>query len=157
MASLEVELIWTGVDDESAEILANGLINNCKLKRLRLVGHAITAEGWKCFSKVLCDTTSVNKTYLSNHTLHVIDEGASTGGKAMPNDLISVLKLNRRLPDEKLVAFLKIVQSHCDFNMQPLFTAVDNQAPFKILPNVIHWFEAAFIYIIKLEDFGCNS
>eukprot|EP00985_Skeletonema_marinoi_P024795 scaffold17578_cov73-Skeletonema_marinoi.AAC.1 len=57
--------------DEGAAALANGLIGNESLTTLpfSLDGSGMTSRGWAAFSKLLCDTTSVNNTYLSNHTL----------------------------------------------------------------------------------------
>ena len=48
----------------------NALINNDTLKVLRLCNsNTITAAGWGAFSTLLCDRSSVESTYLSNHTL----------------------------------------------------------------------------------------
>ena len=57
------------IGDDGALLFANALKNNFTLKTLSLYGCGITPEGWAPFSKLLCDTSSVNKTYLSNHTL----------------------------------------------------------------------------------------
>ncbi|KAL7533133.1 hypothetical protein ACHAWF_004354, partial [Thalassiosira exigua] len=59
------------IDDACAAILASSLRGNRKLKRLILRGenHSITESGWDTFSAVLCDASSVEATYQSNHTL----------------------------------------------------------------------------------------
>mmetsp|Transcript_26470 Transcript_26470/g.48708 ORF Transcript_26470/g.48708 Transcript_26470/m.48708 type:complete len:486 (+) Transcript_26470:181-1638(+) len=122
------------INDEGAVIFASVLANNCKLKRLALsYNAAITAEGWAAFSKLLCNTSSVNKTFLSNHTLQ------DMGGRdaTVPPDVSSYLDLNTGT-DKKQVAIIKILQNHHHFNMQPLF-----EWDFKALPLVIGWFERA--------------
>ncbi len=56
--------------DDGAVALANGLIRNKSLTELTFSRDSgITARGWSAFSKLLCDKSSVNNTYLSNHTL----------------------------------------------------------------------------------------
>ena len=62
------------IDDESAISFANVLSRNNTLETLYLDSSGITSEGWDAFAKVLCDTSSVNSTYLSNHTLHTLTE-----------------------------------------------------------------------------------
>eukprot|EP00984_Skeletonema_dohrnii_P003873 scaffold1336_cov100-Skeletonema_dohrnii-CCMP3373.AAC.3 len=69
--SLDLEFIPIG--DEGLEVLAQGLVGNQSLTSLQLGDlHGdvlITSTGWLAFSKALCDTSSVNSTYLSNHTI----------------------------------------------------------------------------------------
>ena len=58
------------IDDNCATILGNSLELNSKLESLDLSrNEAITENGWDSFSKVLCNMSSVNATYLSNHTM----------------------------------------------------------------------------------------
>jgi len=61
----------TGIDDEGAEIIANSLKHNTKLKTLHLVdNNQIIEKGFKVFLKLLVDVSSVESTYNSNHTLN---------------------------------------------------------------------------------------
>eukprot|EP00984_Skeletonema_dohrnii_P017955 scaffold8280_cov123-Skeletonema_dohrnii-CCMP3373.AAC.5 len=69
-------LSYMGIGDDGAEVLARGLIGNKSLICLPLNVDveneeeiAITPAGWSAFSTALCDTSSVNNTYLSNHTI----------------------------------------------------------------------------------------
>ncbi|KAL7490444.1 hypothetical protein ACHAWT_000122, partial [Skeletonema menzelii] len=71
----------TSIGDDDAEIFARSLVGNKSLKHLRVVydgdygwEHSITLAGWFAFSNVLCDTSTVNNTYLSNHTLQELWE-----------------------------------------------------------------------------------
>ena len=93
---------------------------------------SITAVGWQSFSQTLCNTSSVNATFLSNHTLF------NLGDEADENAIIGpLLDLNER-NDKKEVATIKILQSHDDFDMLPFF-----EWEFKVLPLVVGWLERA--------------
>ena len=85
--------------------------------------------------KLLCDTSSINNTYLSNHTLE------SLGGTLLdriPADLVSSMRLNARSENKGQVAMTKILQHHSHFNVQPFF-----EWEFKVLPLMITWLEKA--------------
>lgn len=134
----ELLLERNGIGDEGAVIFEVALANNCKLKTLALSHNVITAEGWAAFSKLLCDTSSINNTFLSNHILHHIRCSRISNDDAMvPDDMRSYLDLNGGA-DKKKVAIIKILQNHRHFDMQPLF-----EWDFKALPLVIDWFERA--------------
>ena len=63
----ELYLTSNGFGDEGARTFANAMATNSKLKTLGLYDTGITAEGWSSsFSKVLCDTSSVNNTFRSS-------------------------------------------------------------------------------------------
>ena len=142
---LELDVDQNNVDDEAATTYANSLANNRTLQTLNLDNNpSITDDGWKAFSKLLCDTSSVNATFLSNHTLY--DLGHEGNGNAI---IGSFLELNRR-DDEEEVAVIKILQNHEDFDMLPFF-----EWEFKVLPIILGWFERAFTYEMP-EDFEPN-
>ena len=65
------------IGDEGAEALADGLMGNTTLKHLVLTPNSagITNTGWAAFSRLLCDTSSINNTFRSNHTLEHIGGG----------------------------------------------------------------------------------
>ena len=132
-----VYLSNNNIGDEGAIIFANALASNRNLKTLNLYRNDITAEGWSCFSKVLCDTSSVNNTFLSNHTL----EKLSSSNHARNVD--SLLALNGSSEDKNQVAMKKIINRHQHFDMHPFF-----EWDLKVLPLAIRWFERArFIYV----------
>jgi len=114
--------------NEGALVFANALTNNSTLKTLGLYVNGISAEGWAHFSKLLCDTSSINTTYQSNHTL--CDLGPDVHANIQSN-----LTLNKR-EDKQHVAMSKILQCHPHFNMEPFF-----EWEFKVLPIMIKWFE----------------
>ena len=73
--SLEIlRLTWMAFGDEGAIALAEGLRGNTSLKQLSLSPETsgMTSVGWSAFSKLLCDTSTINNTYLSNHTLTMV-------------------------------------------------------------------------------------
>ena len=126
----ELGIANNNIGDEGALIFANALATNRKLKTLALHGNGTTTEGLSCFSKVLCDTSSINKTFLSNHTLNWISLSN------LPPDVRASLRLNRS-EDKKKVAIRKILQHH-QLDMQPFF-----EWDLKVLPLAVKWFERA--------------
>ena len=134
------------IGNEGAIIFANALTTNNKLKRLNLIDNGITAEGWSSFSKVLCDTSSINKTHNSNHTL----ENLALIREGMPADVQTSLALNASSGDKKEVAMKKIMTYHQHFDMQPFF-----EWDLKVLPIAISWFERAqFIQNVDQTGIG---
>ena len=122
------------IGDDGALLFANAMATNRKLKTLDLRSTGI-AEGWSSFSKVLCDTSSINKTFLSNHTLEHV--GLGHGATVTP-DVEALLALNLSSEDKKQVAIKKILEHHQHFDMQPFF-----EWDLNLLPIAIHWFERA--------------
>jgi hypothetical protein len=132
-SSLErLDVGYNNVGDEGALVFANALTKNGKLKVLDLEDNGITAEGWSGFSKVLCDTSSINKTFLSNHTLQSLGRVPN-----IPANIRALLESNRS-NDKRQVAMKKILKHHQHFNMQPFF-----EWEWKVLPLAISWFERA--------------
>jgi len=141
-------------DDEKAAALADALTGNKSLETLYLPYPGdeecgITELGWSAFSHLLCDTSSINNTYLSNHTLTHIGAPTFDG---TPRDVIELLRMNAsaiellemnayvhtirsRENAVKCVARCKILMSHPDLEMEPLFVY-----KLKFLPLVMNWF-----------------
>ena len=128
--------------DDGAVALTNGLIGNKSLTHLGFDSSSITARGWVAFSKLLCDTSSVNSTYLSNHTLQHV--GNYYGWQNTPSDIEEYLKLNRSL--NQAAAICKILRSHPDIDVAPLF-----EFNLKCLPLVVEWLEKAKSYLWNLN------
>jgi len=128
LKSLDVD--YNNIGNEGALVFANALANNSTLETLEIRRNSITVEGWAHFSKLLCDTSSVNNTYMSNHTLKEIHP---------TNDarVNKYLVLNER-EDKQQVAMSKILQHHSHFDMEPFF-----EWEFKVLPIIIEWFTNA--------------
>ncbi len=117
--------------DGVAAALANGLKGNIKLKKLIFNTDRLTSVGWSAFLRLLCDTSSVNNTYLSNHTIETI---GYWGNLDTPEDVKQLLALNKRT-GRPLAAIIKILNSHPDFDIDPLC-----QWKLKLLPLVMSWF-----------------
>ena len=117
------------IGDTGAIAVANALASNDMLRVLTLPNNNIAASGWAAFSKLLCDDSSINKTFLSNHTLTHI-----TGAT---KELKSLLGKNRRGPSEKIV-MRKMLESHPYFDMQLFF-----EWGLKVIPYIVNWFDRA--------------
>ena len=107
--------------------------------------------GWSAFSKLLCDTSSINNTYMSNHTLTCIDVAAPAGMLDTRPFITDLLEMNAAAQKKDTIrdAFpwrnqqismqsltrCKIFMSHPDLDMEPLF-----DYKLKLLPWVIGWF-----------------
>ena len=122
-----VDLRGNAIDDDVMVSFASSLDNNSNLKELLYEGgNRITTAGWDAFSNTLCNKSSINATYDSNHTLQKIFEycdGESDSVEEESQSLIeleTLLVLNR---DNTKVgaARRKIRDVHFSgaFNMQP--------------------------------------
>ena len=123
--------------DDGAIALAEGLTGNKSLNRLwfRPSTAGITAVGWSAFSKLLCDTSTINNTYLSNHTLTKI---GSHNNKDTPRSILGYLALNKSIFTDAAMCKSKILQSHPDLDMGPFF-----EWKMKFLPVAISWLQRA--------------
>jgi hypothetical protein len=137
--SCRVETLWLQgipIEDDGMEVLGQGLVGNQSLRSLGLEeldnGMTVTSAGWVAFSTALCDTSSVNSTYLSNHTIHhiCIEDDEET----IPRDISLYLQLNKEHP--QYVARCKIIMSHRHLDMTPLL-----HWGLKCLPLAVAWFE----------------
>ena len=112
--------------------------------------NSITCGALAAFSKLLCDTSSVEKTFRSNHTLQALFPASLTLGPFFSEYLMTSgleLSLMRNHDDDKMkVAIIKILQNHNDFDMTPFF-----EWDLKVLPLVINWLELASDYPTPFE------
>ena len=65
----ELSLEQINIRDDRVHIFARAISNNRKLRVLNLRRNNISESGWMTFFSSLCDTSTVNNTYLSNHIL----------------------------------------------------------------------------------------
>eukprot|EP00984_Skeletonema_dohrnii_P019209 scaffold9129_cov78-Skeletonema_dohrnii-CCMP3373.AAC.2 len=128
------------VGDNEMEVLARGLTDNRSVRNLYLedLGDdiSVTSSGWIAFSRALCDTSSVNSTYLSNH--NICDVWDEDDGETIPHQDIfkKYLRLNGEHP--QYAARCKILMSHPHLDMGPLL-----HWGLKFLPLAVAWFERA--------------
>jgi len=125
-----VGLMINNINDDALAAFANALVNNNTLTTLSIIDMP-TANTESAFSKLLCDTSGINLTFLSNHTL------TSLGLLKYTHPLQQLLDLNVG-DDKKEVAMIKILKHHHDFDLTPFF-----EWEFKVLPLIIDWFERA--------------
>ena len=128
-----LELNDNKLGDEGVAALANALAINKRLKKLRIENNsAVTVSGWGALSTILCNTSSIDATYQSNHTLEKM-WGSDSDKQQVPNDLVSILQANSD-GDKISVAREKIIRSHfCgSFDMSP-FSNMD----LELLPYVL--------------------
>ena len=133
-----LELQGNGIGNEGAIAIANSLVNNTKLKKLRLNNNPIDQSMVEnAFSKVICNTSSVNDTYNSNHTL---------------KELYLALRAAYHLTETNIgghashIAIRKILRHHPNIDMKPLFelaASVEGEQNLKGLPYVLAWFDRA--------------
>eukprot|EP00984_Skeletonema_dohrnii_P018037 scaffold8338_cov72-Skeletonema_dohrnii-CCMP3373.AAC.1 len=124
------------IRDDGMEALALGLAGNKSVRSLYLVdlddGITVSSAGWLAFSRALCDTSSVNSTYLSNNT--ICDVCIEDDGEIISRDISRFLQLNKEHPQH--TARCKILLSHKHLDMESL-----HQWGLKFLPLAVAWFE----------------
>ncbi len=152
--SLEtLSLYGVNFGDDGAIALAEGLRGNRFLKQLlfRVAAAGITTVGWSAFSTLLCDTSTINNTYLSNHILTWVGYYDKRG---VPEGIQRLLTTNR-IQNRQGAAFCKILQSHPDLDMEPFF-----KLKMQFLPTVMSWFERVEridMAIIEESERSCQS
>ena len=127
--------------NDGAISLANSLTNNNKLHELHLFANQIDQSVQNTFSCLLCNTTSINNTYSSNHTLHVLDLGVEHNWQ----HLESLLRMNENT-NKSHVAIKKILKYHPIIDMELLFewgADEEGEHTLKALPYVVSWFDRA--------------
>ena len=142
----EIHLYPTNIGDSVAQAFAEGLLGNQSLTKLCFGYRNVTALGWAALSTLLCDTSSVNNIYHSNHTLKVIGRGYFTTLDDIPSSFERYLELNRQ-NNQYDVPICKILMSHSDLDMTPLL-----QWKLKLLPFLVAWFERAQSCRTYLEE-----
>ena len=127
------------IGNEGALVLANAIAGNNTLKRLDLdhsLGDAITASEWDGFLGILCNSSSINATFQSNHTLmRMWHHRFHLDGMGLSDGLLFSLQANTET-DKINVARQKIFR--CDlngnFNLAP-FLGMDAV----LIPTVLGW------------------
>ena len=98
------------------------------------------------FSNILCNTSNINNTYSSNHTLETLSWNHV-------GQLESLLALNEGT-NKSHVGMRKILQYHPNIDMEPLFQwDAEGEQTLKALPHIINWFEKAKVAVEdEVED-----
>jgi len=148
----EIQISNNFIGNEGAIILARSLTNNRHLRELDICNAAINSSVEDVFCKVLCNTTSIGSTYMSNHTLFRLRLYTSDDDVPMlGQNVASLIRLNtkgskirNRETANKEVAMKKILEYHPNIDMEPLFDwDSEDECTLKSLPYVIDWFDRA--------------
>jgi hypothetical protein len=125
-------------DDDVVIEFANMLDNNTSLNTLSIGGREVTDRSWVALSRVVCDKSTIESTYLSNHTLNNIEklDGRDLVREAIPDELASYLTLNKH-PGKSAVARQKILAYH--FPAESANIQVFDGMSVLMLPHAIEW------------------
>jgi len=134
-----LEIPGNNIDLVCVNILANSLSNNTKLKVLNLYSNPIDRSRiGDVFCKLICNASSVNSTYLSNHTL----EEVSFHNMDHRGELNPLLHINTFMNEYSEIN--KILRYHPNIDMEPFYDwQSDGEWTLKGLPYVVDWFERA--------------
>ena len=131
------------ISNEGVIALVDSLVKNTKLKKLDLCGNPINNSVVEdSISRLLCNTSSINSIYASNHTLEKI----LLSDWNPEEQLSSLLCLNgdKFVASKMQVAIKKILIYHPNIDMEPLYDwDSEGEWTLKALPYVIDWFERA--------------
>jgi Ran GTPase-activating protein (RanGAP) involved in mRNA processing and transport len=111
--SSKVTTLDLGKNDFSDEVIndfADMLANNSTLTTLHIGGDEITDRSWAALSHALCNKSSIENTFSSNHTLHTLEKSDDVRAE-IPEDLSMLLRLNKNL-DKASVRRQKILIHH---------------------------------------------
>ena len=142
-SSLVTLSIDVGVDEEVKACLASELANGSTLQTLILGGYSVS-KGLGVLENVLCNKTSIDSLYTSNHTLQEVLEKsryAASGTKkikGLPGDINELMEMNKNA-NKADVARQKILRYHFfnggdDINAQVLF-----DMDMDVMPQVVAW------------------
>ena len=148
------------VNDEGCRVLANSLVNNKNLRTLAVIDFSsdtttMTSIGWECFLSILRNTSDINSTLNSNHSLERLWNPRNEAPDDIPEDLLFCLQSNRSR-DKKKVIRKKIFHYHLN-NNEKLSSIIGTDQD--ILPHLLGWigkdYKAHFITqsIIRMTAF----
>ena len=154
---IKLHLIGNPINDAGCRIIAESLRNNRRLREIRIKesnrsSANITDQAYAAFVRVVCDTSSIESTLTSNHTLADV----SCNYISKPPELRAILDMNRGF-DKRTVAKLKVLRYHFkgNFNMSAI-AGLDTKA----LPYLLAWFNrlrSRIAYYHQDKRRWCNS
>lgn len=141
-----LSLQGNAITTAEAMFIAGSLAGNNTLVTLDLAGNRIFEAGIKAFLKLLCDDSTIEKTYLSNHTLQSLGSPRRREQRR-PAVLTGLLALNK-FTRKSYVAQQKIMGVHMNgnFGMKPF--AEMNVA---VLPHLLSWTNPKALVRKKLD------
>ena len=157
--SLHTLTLWfNDIGSRGVVDLTNGLVSNKHLRNINLHDNPLDTDDWnRILMSVLCDYSSLNNIYYSNHSL----ERVGMSGTQL-HFLRSLLEMNRS-KNKSHVAIMKIVKYHFhQIDMEPLFDwnmEGEGERDLKALPYVIAWFDRAAKVVVGYgmqRDYGMH-
>jgi len=150
------------MSNEGLISIVNSLSENKNLRELNFNRDNLRALE-DDFSRALCNTSSINDIYLSNHTLESVSKKSVIEfflDDVLPGRVASLLEMNKKT-NKRHVAIEKILLHHPPIDMEPLFDLSleedDSGQDLKALPHVISWFETAAEAIIEDNKLSAND
>ena len=132
------------IGNVGATTLFNSLSNNTKLRELYLGSNPINPnEMNSSLANLLCNKSTINDTYLSNHTLEKFSPQSTDFSQQHSQSFL--LGLNKKR-NKCHVAMIKILQFNFNINMEPFFEwnmEGEGERDLKALPYIIAWFNKA--------------
>lgn len=129
------------IKDDGCKVIARSLRHNRRLKWLYANDCGISDQGLASFttavcdtSRAVCDTSSIESTLDSNHTLEGIIAGNFGSFKYVPATLATLLQLNKDR-DKAATANLKVLRCHFSHGFDLTAAGLDA----KILPYLLEW------------------
>lgn len=122
------------IKDDGCKVIARSLRHNRRLKWLYANDCGISDQGLASFTTAVCDTSSIESTLDSNHTLEGIIAGNFGSFKYVPATLATLLRLNKDR-DKAATANLKVLRCHFSHGFDLTAAGLDA----KILPYLLEW------------------
>ena len=136
-----INLTHNNISNKGVKAIINSLGNNTRMEHLFLDEN----PSLECqiledmFCRLLCNSSSINSIYSSNHALQKIVLCDFELGE----QLTALRKLNKD-DNKSHVAIKKILRYHPNIDMEPLFEwDADGEQTLKALPHIIDWFDRA--------------
>lgn len=156
-SSLEqLHLGYNNIRDEGIKLLAKGLKSNTCLKSLHLQGNNITENGWATILELTCNTSTIDATRQSNHTLETLSGPCicfwTTNIGKLINDMLSINKQARKafayapFLGRKVAARTKITNLHLIglYDSKPTIVDYNDEILFPLILSFIskHYYTA---------------
>ncbi|EED90321.1 predicted protein [Thalassiosira pseudonana CCMP1335] len=133
----KVNLRVCKIDYEGIQSLAEALEGNDVLKELLLNGNAdITSVGWDHIAEAVCNTSSIEATYLSNHTLRRVGYYRSVSVNLTRVLIINTFSVSPTVAGRKKVALVQFGggDKKAQFHLDPII-----DLDIRLMPRVLAW------------------
>jgi len=130
----KLDLYQNRIRDDGCMVIAESLRTNKRLRWLSVGMNNITSDGFASFIPAVYDTSSIDSTLNSNHTLEQV---TTYRERFAPRELLDILRMNKTT-DKRSTAKLKVLRCHFfdgNFDM----TAIAS-LDMKLLPCLLGWF-----------------